>query len=264
MKKSLIKYPGGKTFALSQILPYFENYDEVFSPFFGGGSLELNLAEAGKRVYGCDIFQQLVNFWNFAINYPKAMYLLILKHYNYFHSECISVNEKRNMFYELKEICKKNKEGVKPAIDFFTVNRLSFSGMTLLGGFSAVQIESNFGIGILERLKNSCISNLSIECLSFQESFEKYGDKPIYADPPYLLKKGWLYGEDGSIHRDFDHKGLRDLLVHRDHWVLSYNNCAEIKELYRGYRMTEPKWRYGMGNKRDSNELLIFGHGVEL
>jgi DNA adenine methylase len=264
MTKSLIKYAGGKTFALDHILPYFENYDEVFSPFFGGGSVELNLAAMGKRVYGCDIFRQLVTFWNMAINQPVLMYMLIKTEWDYFHNESISDNEKRDRFYMLKEICKMT--GINElmlAMDFFVVNRLSFSGLTLMGGFSKASIKSCFSVNILERLRNFKVNNLTVECMNFYDSFERYGDRAIYADPPYMINS-YLYGEDGSSHRNFDHVGLRDLLIQRDHWVLSYNNCQKIRNLYRGYRMIEPKWRYCMNASGKSNELLIFGHGIEI
>ncbi|WP_220468265.1 hypothetical protein [Wolbachia pipientis] len=39
--------------------------------------------------------------------------------------------------------------------------------------------------------------------------------------------------------------------------MLSYNDCEEIRDIYTGYRIIRPKWSYGMGNSKKSNEILI-------
>ena len=264
--KSLLRYPGGKTAFVKQILPYFQGHNEVFSPFFGGGVVELNLEKMNKRIYGCDRFQQLVHFWNFAINETDSLFELVKKHWFFFHDDSISDEEKKEYYYNLKKNCVQPDQidTLQSAANFFVVNRISYSALTLLGGFSKSNIKMEFGKGILERLQYFKVKNISVECIDFEESFKKYGHFMIYADPPYYLHKGWLYGEDGSIHRDFNHKALRDLLVQRDNWVLSYNNCNEIRELYKGFRMIEPTGKWSMKKQKTSKELLILGNGIKL
>lgn len=264
--KSLLRYPGGKTFAKDIIIPYFENEKEIFSSFFGGGSIELELASKGKRVYGCDVFNQLVNFWNFVITAPEMMYENVKQEWEFFHNDEISIEEKREHYYELKEFASDELQNgtLFQAVDFFIVNRISFSGLTLLGGFSNLSIKMEFGKGILERLRNFKAENLSVELLDFKEAFKKYDKIAAYIDPPYLLKSGWLYGKDGSIHKNFDHQGLKNILVNRDKWVLSYNNCDEVKDLYKDFKMIEPTWRYSMTKEKKSKELLIFSNDIKV
>jgi DNA adenine methylase len=78
-----------------------------------------------------------------------------------------------------------------------------------------------------------------------------------YLDPPYLIKSN-LYGKKGDAHKDFDHRALAEILRHRRSWLLSYNDCDEIRALYRGFRFITPNWKYGMSNEKRSREVLIF------
>ncbi|WP_265036439.1 hypothetical protein [Wolbachia endosymbiont (group A) of Anomoia purmunda] len=50
---------------------------------------------------------------------------------------------------------------------------------------------------------------------------------------------------------------MKKLLSTRDRWVLSYNDCEEIRDMYTEHHIIEPKWSYGMGNSKKSNEILI-------
>ena len=74
-----------------------------------------------------------------------------------------------------------------------------------------------------------------------------------------MLKKerANLYGDKGDAHRGFDHLALYRLLSERDNWMLSYNNCPEILELYEDYEIYYPNWSYGMSQDKDSKEVLI-------
>jgi hypothetical protein len=39
--------------------------------------------------------------------------------------------------------------------------------------------------------------------------------------------------------------------------MLSYNNCEEVREMYKNYNFYYPDWKYGMGEDKDSKEILI-------
>ena len=74
MKRSPLRYPGGKSRAVKHILPYFpEKIEKVCSPFFGGGHIELALANKGVRVYGYDKFEPVVAFWSSLVNNKKSL-----------------------------------------------------------------------------------------------------------------------------------------------------------------------------------------------
>ncbi len=68
-----------------------------------------------------------------------------------------------------------------------------------------------------------------------------------------------LYGIDGNLHQTFEHERLHSLLTKREGWLMSYNNCAEIREMYKDYEIIEAKWAYGMNKSKQSSEILIKG-----
>jgi DNA adenine methylase len=275
MKKSLLRYPGGKTRALKFILPYLQEENEILSPFLGGGIIELNLAEMGKRVYGYDVFPHLVNFWNHLLNNKDELYDITYSYYKVFKNPKPG-DDLRKIYYQLREDCLKSENlNVDIAAKFLIINRVSFSGLTLLGGYSKMAVDIELTKGIMERLQNFSCPNLTVECLDFKDAFYKHTDILCYCDPPYYLKKGWLYGTDGSIHKNFDHEGLADLLYNRDKWILSYNNCDEIKEMYKDFRIISKEWTYGMAKSKEnmknekfkrtkSKELLIFSNDIKI
>ena len=147
---------------------------------------------------------------------------------------------------------------VREAAVYYVVNRCSFSGTTLSGGFSKQAASGRFTQSSIDRLQNFDCPNLVVRWADFKGSLGVHSkDKFIYADPPYMINSQNLYGLQGGLHRDFDHAGLHQLLSERPNWMLSYNNCEEVREMYKGYDFYYPNWKYGMGEQKDSKEILI-------
>jgi len=61
-----------------------------------------------------------------------------------------------------------------------------------------------------------------------------------------------------KIKSKFFSLGLSKILKERLHWILSYNDCPEIREIYAGFHILTPNWKYGMSNDKSSKEVLIF------
>ena len=73
-RRSPLRYPGGKSRAVSTLTQYIPDHiDRLVSPFLGGGSLELSCAADGIHVFAADAFDLLVNFWKFAQDSPMAL-----------------------------------------------------------------------------------------------------------------------------------------------------------------------------------------------
>ena len=73
---SPLRYPGGKSRAVElitkqYIIPNLPKEQKICSPFFGGGSIELHLANNGHKVTGYDDFGPLVDFWKIVQKDPK-------------------------------------------------------------------------------------------------------------------------------------------------------------------------------------------------
>lgn len=80
----------------------------------------------------------------------------------------------------------------------------------------------------------------------------------LFVDPPYYLENNSkLYGNNGDMHENFDHQQLFDLLHTKTNWILTYNNCKYIKNLYANYVIMEVNWSYGMNKTKKSSEIII-------
>lgn len=115
---------------------------------------------------------------------------------------------------------------------------------------------TRFTPSCIDRLAAFRAEGVTVEHLCFTESVPRHPDAFIYADPPYPVASE-LYGDRGSLHRDFDHEALRDLLAARHGWILSYNDCPYVRRLYDRFRFVTPRWKYGMPANKESRELLI-------
>ena len=254
--KSVLRYPGGKQRAV-KILADFVPHDEteICSPFLGGGSFELYCASAMKmRVYGYDNFSPLVEFWQMLFSRGKQIadqadsFLPVLK---------------RDTFYQLQKTQSQLEGKIARAAAFYVINRASFSGCTLSGGMSPGHLR--FTPSSVERLRNfpaaAIKSYFSVAQMDFADSISRHRRGMIYADPPYFLRNQNLYGDRGKARESFDHQKLRDILVSRGgRWLLSYNECEEVRKLYHGHVMHAPKWRYGMSKNKSSRELLVLSN----
>ena len=77
-------------------------------------------------------------------------------------------------------------------------------------------------------------------------------DRRVYRDPLWKKKP------------PFDHYLLASLLHKRDSWILHYDDCETVRNLYAGYDMIHAFHRYGMGNRRIADkELIIMSRDVK-
>ncbi|MDR1451612.1 MAG: DNA adenine methylase, partial [Helicobacteraceae bacterium] len=82
-------------------------------------------------------------------------------------------------------------------------------------------------------------------------------DSFFYVDPPYYGTEDYY---EGKHFGKSDHERLRDVLANaKGKWLLSYNDCEAIRELYGGFAIDSLSARYtfGSSNGRIAEELLI-------
>lgn len=250
-KKSILRYPGGKSRAVKHIAPYFDKHDIIVSPFFGGGSIEIHLASLGKTVIGYDVFEPLTIFWKEILKDPNAVADIVQSY----------LPLSKEDFYDLQKKQHENNDAETAAI-FFVLNRCSFSGSTLSGGMSPNH--PRFNQNSIDRLRSFNSDTLTVDNISFEDVFVKHQNEMMYLDPPYLLKSGNnLYGNKGSTHKNFNHIKLYELIKDRKKWIMSYNDCKEIRELYEDFMIKTPEWSYGMSSNKSSKEVLIFSPDIE-
>ncbi len=249
--RSPLRYPGGKSRAVSQILPLIPNETEVVcSPFVGGASIELACVAAGLEVKGYDIFAPLVDFWQCLLDDPNKLADRVEEYHPL----------ERTQFYALQRRFPVLENALERAAVFYVLNRSSFSGITLSGGMSIGH--PRFNQSSMEKLREFATDNFTVKKADYRQSIADNPDAFLYLDPPYLNGQK-LYGVKGDTHAGFNHESLKELLDQRDNWILSYNDCPTIRKWYQDYPILRAGWKYGMGNSKKSNEIVVLSHDLE-
>jgi DNA adenine methylase len=249
--KTPLRYPGGKSRALSKLFQYIPNlkdYTEYREPFLGGGSVAL---EIGKRyphldIWVNDLYGPLYNFWRVLQDQGRELrdQLVQLK---YRHPEPVSA---KLLFLDAKEkLNDDSTSDLSAAVCFYIVNKCSFSGLTESSSFSKQASDSNFSMRGIDKLPeySGMISKWKITNLSYEEIFTDNKNIFTYLDPPYEIGSN-LYGKKGNMHKGFDHDGFAAIC---DRFIgpqlISYNSSQLIRDRFKsGWTAAEFAHTYTM------------------
>jgi DNA adenine methylase len=138
-------------------------------------------------------------------------------------------------FEEIKSLLMENASmgDVKRAAAFFKLIRYSYGSGCTSYSCQPFDIRKTFHLiwSGSRRLKDTVIENKDFEALIRQ--YDR-GNAFFYCDPPYYQTEGHYAVE----FRQEDHVRLRDTLAGcRGKWLVSYNDCEYIRELYRDYQI---------------------------
>lgn len=258
--KSPLRYPGGKTRACnildSIINNYFDikHFDTILSPFFGGGSFEFFFQNKYKIYIICnDKFKPLYNFWKYTkINKNKLSNEI---------EPFLGISKEQ--FTDLRKQIISLEDKFIQARNYFIINRCSFSGATLSGGFSKEASTKRFTSSSIQRIRNLNLQYFEIYNLDFTSFIQKYRKEKslMFLDPPYYLeKKSKLYGNNGDLHENFDHIKLYEKIKNIPNWILTYNDCKYIRNLYKDFIIIDTSWSYGMNKTKKSSEIIIINN----
>ena len=163
---------------------------------------------------------------------------------------------------EAKELTEMRKRitldyDVRRAAMFLKLLRFSYSSSGKSYASQPFDIRKLFGLisQLQDRLANVVVENQDFETLI------KHYDRPdafFYLDPPYFSTEDMYevgFGWD-------DHVRLRDTLKNiKGRFLLSYNDCNEIRELYNGFSMFDFSRTHSMAQRyeagKEFKELLI-------
>jgi len=284
---SFFRYPGGKSKLKNQIVNQYltsvssEAYVEYREPFFGGGSIGLCLMDKmpnNKRIWINDYDVGISCLWTAVINHPEILKKHILSFkpsIERFYEFKLSLIETSSAPTSTKSICQLGFQKL-------ALHQISYSGLGVksggpLGGRkqkSKYKIDCRWSpdyickkVDKINKLFSSFnIRNGGCTSLDFSTLIEDVGEKSLlYCDPPYYDRGNDLYKCGFSV---FDHQRLADLLMNTNHyWALSYDDCKEIRDLYKwaeiilldvNYTITSLKDKdTGERRSRMTQELLI-------
>ncbi|MCC5608731.1 DNA adenine methylase [Nostoc sp. CHAB 5834] len=271
MLKSPLRYPGGKSKAINQIVEYLpEKFSEFREPFVGGGSVFIYLRQKFPhiKIWINDLNRELFLFWKIAQS-DLAQLVKEIRHIKVKHTDG------KLLFSELTSGDINKLSDLERAVRFFVLNRITFSGTVESGGFSPEAFHKRFTDSSIERLENLAnilSENVKITNLDYSHLLKSEGkDIFLFLDPPYFsATKSKLYGKRGDLHTSFEHQRFAELLQECHHrWLITYDNSTQILENFQWANISEWELQYGMNNYKQSGaakgkELFITNYEVKL
>jgi DNA adenine methylase len=256
--RSPLRYPGGKQKAIEQIAKRLPGrVGEYREPMVGGGSVYFHARSVGlaDKYWINDLFPELVSFWLTAQD-PKSCRKLAAD-LERLRSSFQSADEIKEYFHKAR--LEEPNDRYRQALLFFFFNRVTFSGTTRAGGFSSAASIKRFTASSIERLKPlpQALAGVRISNADFEEVIETPGENVfLFLDPPYYTATR-LYGRNGNLHA-FDHERLAKSLQRSNHkFLITYDDCDEVTDLYSWARIERWTLQYGMNNCNLQRESKI-------
>ena len=273
--KTPLRYPGGKSRALSklfQYIPDLKEYREYREPFLGGGSVALEVSKRYPHlnIVVNDLYEPLYNFWRELQEHGQKLRdeLVQLKQR---HADQGSA---RTLFLDAKAYLERHVEDTENfhrAVSFYVVNKCSFSGLSESSSFSRQASDSNFSMAGIDKLPEyqKLIANWTITNKSYEYLLTDWKDVFTYLDPPYEIGSN-LYGKRGNMHKTFNH----DFFATKcDRFVgpqlISYNSSQLIRDRFTEWTAAEFAHTYTMRSvgcyntdQASRKELVLFNYEV--
>jgi DNA adenine methylase len=269
MIRTPLRYPGGKSRAVQEIIKYLPpSFSEYREPFVGGGSLFIYLKQkySHLKIWINDLNPELFIFWKFAQSDLEKL-VEEIRRIKSQHTDG------RLLFENLTEIKIEELSDFERAVRFFVLNRITFSGTVESGGFSQGSFQGRFTDSAIERLSklSEVLENIEITNLDYSEVLKPDGkDVFLFLDPPYwIATKSKLYGKKGNLHTSFDHHRFADILKECPHrWLITYDNSPQIRENFKWANIFEFQLQYGMNNYKQSKaakgqEIIITNYEIK-
>ncbi len=273
---SLLRYAGGKQKLARQIAGRLAQatsgeITECRFPFLGGASVELAVLRLGmgiRRVWLNDRDPGVASLWTAVMRCPE----MLKDRIRGFIPSTDCFYQFKSTLGEVDAVPTDIEDMVEVGFEALVLNRISFSGLGVMSGgpLGGRHQNGKCKIGSRWNAKRLChevdeahrlLSSVEImggacTCLDFAEVL-RVGSETVllYLDPPYHDKGGQLYRFPFLWG---DHERLARLLRGSRHrWLLSYDNCQAIRNLYYWATVDEVRVAYSVNGCHCSTELLI-------
>jgi len=268
---SPLRYPGGKSVLNNWMEELFlqNNLDggTYAEPYAGGAGVALFLLLNGlaKKIIINDYDLAIYAIWHSIVNHTDQFITKIEK------TE-ISLEEWKRQ----KTIFSKPTEHSLLDLGFsaFYLNRTNVSGIIKGGPIGGKKqngkyhIDSRFNkISLIEKIKLIGLRRNDIQVTNYDaiEFINKVGmhldeKSLVYFDPPYYLKGSQLYR---NYYKHEDHKFVSENIKKlKTPWLLTYDNCPEIQDLYEDFKGFDFYLRYSASLKQKTvgSELMYYNY----
>lgn len=272
---SPLRYPGGKAQLSGFIKEVFKTHDfnemTYIEPFSGGAGLALSLLFSGVVsdiiLNDCDI--SIYALWHSILHDTDSLISKILTT----HIDIAEWEKQKSIYNEM------DSENLL-ALGFATLflNRTNRSGIIkagVIGGRSQLgkyKLDCRFNVnGIIEKIKKIAsysdrikIYNMDVIDLVDKVVINKDKNKTfIFFDPPYYNKGKDLYT---NFFERRDHESLSERIKGLEgyNWIVTYDNCEEIKDIYKGVPSHTYSLNYSLAVKKKAMELIYFSNSIRL
>lgn len=244
---SFIGWIGGKKSLKKKLIEQFPESFERYIEVFGGAGWVLFDKEkhANMEVYN-DVNGDLVNLFRCVKYHSTALqeelHWMLISREQFF--DCVARNDMQGMI------------DIQRAARFYCRIKLSFGAD--LKSFGVRSRDMQKTIAYLQEVAKR-LNRVIIENVDFERLIKTYDRESalFYCDPPYYEAEKYY----PDRFQPEDHVRLRDTLSRiKGKFILSYNDCPEIRELYAGYNLLEVDRQDNLVmkiNPRRYKELII-------
>ena len=275
---SPLRFPGGKAKVYDKVINFFvlNKFSSItyVEPFAGGSGLALLLLKNNKvdNLILNDVDKGIYSFWTSVLKY-NAKFIDMIDKVN------ISIEEREKQIYIYAQKDKldiNNKENILSlGLATFYLNRVNRSGILKAGVIGGKNQNGNYKMDCRFN-KENLIKKIK-EIYSYKDRIEfhnkdvldfidylsnKNKEKTfIFFDPPYYKKGSELY-TNYFIHDDHV-KLARKIESIESNWIVTYDNCDEIKKIYCNYDIKEFDINYTLENKIKTKEIVVFSKNLK-
>jgi DNA adenine methylase len=270
---SPLRYPGGKS-AMAGLLGQIRRMNgrglhSLAEPFAGGAgaSLSLLFLEETPDIHINDADIAIHDFWWSVRNQPKQFSELLAK-------TRVSVAEWRRQRSVYRSTARTSR--LRRGFAAFYLNRCNRSGIIMNGGpIGGIKqkgewlINARFNKPELQRRCEKIAEYRDRIHISRDDGIEFVRKQDpsktlFFIDPPYFAKGKTLYLN--ALDEPYHCSLADELQVRKDAaWVLTYDDCPEIRKLYRGWATIRPfGLRYAAAERRSGREILIVPKWMQL
>ncbi len=245
---SFISWIGGKKLLRKKILEQFPDPDSFkrYIEVFGGAGWVLFASDkhAPMEVFN-DANGELINLYRIVKYHPEAL-----------QKELEWLLMSREQFFDELNRNTRGMTDIQRAARFFCLIKESFGTARRTFGVSSRDISK--AVDYLKEVSGR-LNKVVIENHDFEQLIKTY-DRPealFYLDPPYYEAEKYYPDRFNPE----DHSRLRECLGNiKGKFVLSYNDCQQIRDLYEGYTLVEVERFDNLVAKSESRkykELII-------
>lgn len=221
---SFISWIGGKKLLKRKVIEQFPDDFERYVEVFGGaGWVLFDKEKHAKMEVFNDINGDLINLYRCVKFHPEAVQkeleLVLISREQFF--DCIKQNSMSGM------------TDIQRAAHFYCMIKLSFGTDLRSFGMRSRDMQKSVGylLEVSKRLNRVVVENVDFERLI--KTYDRQGAL-FYLDPPYYEAEKYY----PDRFQPEDHERLKNVLsTINGKFVLSYNDCTEIRKLYKEFNV---------------------------